>query len=233
MKNNLTKLEWDSNFFAKNIGELHIIDDDLRNLELNDNQYELIIIKQKKDSDIKIEGFTETFKETKIVFSKKLCKENTESSHEIFDTDFLPQEDEYFFQLAYESGKYSRFLLDSKFGEAKFRDLYQLWVRNSLNKKFAIKTFFTKDKNLGATGFVTVQQSNATAKIGLIAIHPELQGQGIGKHLLKKAEIYCKENAMTEMDIPTQEQNAGACRFYQKMGYVVKERIILKHFWKK
>jgi len=233
MKNNLTKLEWDSNFFAKNIGELLIVNDDLINLELDGNYYDLVVIKQKRDSDIKIEGFTETFSETKIVFSKKLCEENTEPSHEIFDTDCLPQEDEYFFQLAYESGKYSRFLLDSKFGEAKFKNLYELWVRNSLNKKFAIKTFFTKDKNLGATGFVTVQQSNTTAKIGLIATHPKLQGQGIGKRLLKKAENYCRENAMTEMDIPTQEQNVGACSFYQKMGYTVKERIILKHFWKK
>ncbi|PQA96353.1 dTDP-4-amino-4,6-dideoxy-D-galactose acyltransferase [Chryseobacterium piscicola] len=234
MKNNLTKLEWDSNFFSKNIAELHIMnDDDLKNPELNNNQYDLIVSKQNQDSHVEIEGLEETFRETKVVFSKHLSENICENAQEIFDTDYLPKEDEYFFQLAYESGKHSRFLLDPRFGEKKFKELYKLWVINSLNKTFAVKIFYTKDENLGATGFVTVQQSGNTAKIGLIATHPLLQGKGIGRCLLQKAENYCLENEIITMDIPTQEQNVGACNFYQKMGYAVKERVILKHFWKK
>lgn len=234
MKNNLIKLEWDSKFFDKNIAEFNIsADDDLKNPKLKNNPYDLLVSKEHQDSQVEIEGFVETFKETKIVFSKLLNENVSENSHEIFDTDYLPQEDEYFFQLAYESGKHSRFLLDPHFGETKFRELYKLWVINSLNKTFAIKTFYTKEDKLGATGFVTVQQSGNIAKIGLIATHPLLQGKGIGRSLLQSAENYCLENGMTTMDIPTQEQNTGACNFYQKMGYAVQERIILKHFWKK
>lgn len=234
MKNNLTKLKWDSNFFSKNIAELHITNgDELENQEFQSNHYDLIVTKQHQDLHIETQGFEETFKETKVIFSKYLNEIAYEISHEIFDTDCFPKEDKYFFQLAYESGKYSRFLLDPSFGETKFKELYNLWVLNSLNKTFAAKTFFTMDENLGATGFVTVQKSGKTAKIGLIATHPLLQGKGIGTCLLQRAENYCIENGIVTMDIPTQEQNVGACNFYQKMGYAVQERIILKHFWKK
>jgi hypothetical protein len=47
------------------------------------------------------------------------------------------------------------------------------------------------EKNIyEAIGFVTVQKYDTLGKIGLIATHPDFQGKGFGKKLLKAAQNY-------------------------------------------
>ena len=100
-----------------------------------------------------------------------------------------------------------------------------------MNKKFAIKTFYLQFQEK-AVGFVTIQQSENIGKIGLIATSREFQGKGFGKKLLLFAENYCLKNGMNIMEIPTQKENHGACIFYEKLGYKIKEELIIKHFLK-
>ena len=102
---------------------------------------------------------------------------------------------------------------------------------NSLNKTFAEKVFYiNSEETIG--GFVTVQRDGNTAKIGLIAVNPNIQGKGIGTKLLQAAEYYAIKNNMDKMLIPTQKENISACSFYKKNGYSVKEETIIKHYWK-
>lgn len=225
----IKKLTWDSNFFQKNIGELHVENAHLENPVLEN--FDLIVLKQKEDFEVQIPPYTQTFKETKVVFEKKLTTENLTDFSEIEDTDKEGKSFAFFRKLAYESGKHSRFLLDENFGTEKFRKLYDEWIINSLNKKFAIKTFYLQFQEK-AVGFVTIQQSENIGKIGLIATSREFQGKGFGKKLLLFAENYCLKNGMNIMEIPTQKENHGACIFYEKLGYKIKEELIIKHFWK-
>lgn len=229
--NNTTikKLDWDSDFFLKNIAEISLVNDEIPTIE--NDIYDLIVIKQDIELPFEVEGYSQSFKETKVIFEKNLTKFKVGEFSEIRDSDKEDKEFSYFTDLAYESGKMSRFRLDEKFGEAKFQDLYDLWVINSLNKKFAIKLFFI-EKDHKAIGFVTLQQDNNIGKIGLIATHPDFQGQGLGRKLLEYTENYCISNNIFQLEIPTQEENINACKFYHKMGYLVKEKIVIKHFWK-
>lgn len=233
--NTIKYLNWDSSFFNKHIAEIVLAEDDIISAEdVAANNYDLVIIKQPMDKEILIPGYIETFKETKFIFSKELILQNSPANIKIADSDDWDCSDSDFFDLAYESGKHSRFLLDEKFGTEKFKKLYQLWVTNSLNKSFAIKTFFYSEdkKTIKPTGFVTIQQDENIAKIGLIATDPLFQGKGLGRSLLHKAEDYCLENNISKMEIPTQKENTGACIFYHKMGYTIQEQIVIKHFWK-
>ncbi|MFP3591680.1 GNAT family N-acetyltransferase [Chryseobacterium sp. SIMBA_038] len=225
---NINFLQWDSDFFKKKIGEISL--NKKENINFND-EYDLIVVKQSSDFDVDLEGYNLIFQETKVNFIKTLDDVNDSVYDIIQDTDHNEKSVDFFKGLAYESGKMSRFLLDPAFGEAKFKELYDMWIINSLNKKFAVKTFFIEEAN-EAIGFVTVQKYDTLGKIGLIATHPDFQGKGFGKKLLKTAEDFCIKNGITHLEIPTQKENTQACAFYEKQGYTIKDEIIIKHYWK-
>ncbi len=224
------KLDWDSQFFNKNIGEVFL--QNSGELVFTESDFELIVVKQPNEFLVEIEDYECTFQETKVLFEKKLSVQELGEFGTIKDTDSDPKNWKFFKELAYESGKHSRFLLDPNFGEAPFQNLYNEWIINSINKKFAEKIFYLAN-NEETIGFVTVQKEGDKGKIGLIATNPKFQGKGFGKVLLQKAEEYCIENGMTTMQIPTQAENIQACQFYQNRGYVIAETLIIKHFWKK
>ncbi|MFK7781387.1 GNAT family N-acetyltransferase [Psychroserpens sp.] len=228
----INKLNWDSDFFKANIGEVTLNDSN----QIDDSQvqdFNLIVIKQEKDTSIHLKNFSKHFEETKYVFVKQLTEniKSQTSCFEVFNTDDQPIDASLFYNLAYESGKYSRFKLDQHFPENSFERLYQLWVLNSVNKQFADKVFYIKHTNQSIVGFATVRKHKKHASIGLIAVSEGFQGQGIGKLLLRDVETYCLSQQISELQIPTQKKNTIACSFYKKNGYSVLEETIIKHYW--
>lgn len=223
-------LNWDSNFFNLKVGEINL--QKWATIE-NHQSFDLIYVKQEIDEHVEIEGFEKTFEETKVTFSKNLSVANHPTQpFETIDFDTSSLQNELLYELAYVSGAHSRFLLDSNFNKESFKKLYRIWVDNSLNKKFADKLFYTLQENT-VTGFVTLKKEGITAKIGLIAVHPNFQGKGIGRKLISDCESYCIKNGVEQLLIPTQQENLNACNFYLKLGYSVQEKIYIKHYWKK
>jgi dTDP-4-amino-4,6-dideoxy-D-galactose acyltransferase len=229
MKSLIHKLDWDSDFFNQKIGEI-ILDNDV---EINDVlDFDLIVIKQKQDYKLSILAYQETFQEVKITFSKIISQNSLIFENSVLDSDMKPINEKDLFSLAYESGKHSRFLLDTHFEHEDFKRLYEQWIINSLNKKFADKVFYLK-KDDNISGFVTIKKHNSTtASIGLVAISENMQGMGFGSVLLQMAEDYCVKENIKELRIPTQKTNLQACKFYSKMGYEIIENLTIKHFWK-
>ena len=222
-------LHWDSSFFHLKIGEIFC-----EKFENNEDScdYDLIYLKQYREEKCKIAGFEKTFEETKVTFSKTFTiLSHPTLNFKTIDFDYSPQQNEVFYDLAYISGQHSRFLLDPNFGKENFQKLYRIWVDNSITKKFADKIFYTAEENV-VTGFVTLKKEGNAAKIGLIAVHPEFQGKGIGAKLIFDCESYCVANNIQQLLIPTQKENINACNFYLKLGYSVTEKIHIKHFWK-
>lgn len=222
----IKKLDWDSNFFGFEVGEIDT------NLKFsNSENFDLIVVKQTQNETFEIQNFKNTFQETKVVFVKKLISiSKTSVDESIIDYDENPINEDSLYPLAYESGKFSRFKLDIRLNE-KFKILYSKWVDNSLNKEFADKVFYFK-KDSEIVGFVTVKNNNKYSTIGLIAVSQNYQGQGIGKKLLLKIEEYCISINIFELRIPTQKENLSACKFYSKMDYTIFEETILKHYWR-
>ena len=226
----INKLVWDSNFFNLKIGE-----SSSENISWKEDitDFDLIYVKQKNPEDFVITGFDKKFQETKIIFTKDLRSSQKyilETS--ILDFDENLEQNQLFYDLAFVSGNYSRFFLDENFGRKKFQELYRTWIDNSITKEIADKIFyiFQEDK---ISGFVTLQKKEDFAIIGLIAVDPKIQGQGIGSKLLKMCEKYCVEQGLYELRIPTQEENWKACKFYKNMGYAVLEKMSIKHYWKR
>lgn len=220
----IRKLQWDSDFFNFSIGE--IIDfSDLR----DQHEFDLIYVKGSSDKSIIIEDFSNEFSETKVVFSKKTASFPLVSDHiRSVNVDDSIKE---LYDLAYESGKFSRFKLDEKIGRYNFEKLYRTWVDNSINKQFADDLIVFKN-NKKIAGFATYKIDNKTATIGLIAVSSDYQGKGIGTKLLQHIENLLIKEKVEMLHIPTQLENKPACSFYSNQGYVITDKTYLKHYWK-
>ena len=223
-------LDWDSNFFEKKIGEFSISSEDDLNLECV--EFDLVYVKQKEDFHVEIPNFKQSYSENKVVYSKKLSKSQIglelNPIVSTFDVDFNI---DVIYDLAFESGKHSRFKIDPNFTESGFKSLYKIWVDNSLKKEFADDLLLYLHDDV-VCGFASYKIFENFATIGLIAVNPKIQGKGIGTKLLKTIENKLVELNICELRIPTQLQNVQACHFYSKLGYTIIDTTIIKHFWR-
>lgn len=222
----IKKLGWDSNFFEIEVGELLVGKQSNSNAEI----FDLLYVKNTSDFELDIYGFENPFSESKIVFAKNISDFELENQFISLISDVKYNIEEIYL-LAYESGKYSRFLLDNNFSETKFKELYRKWVDNSINYIFAdaVLVYHENDQTMA---FVSYKIKNDEATIGLIAVNPNHQGKGIGGKLLKFVEKKLAQNNIKTLFIPTQKTNQVACSFYKKQGYTVHESTIIKHYWK-
>jgi ribosomal protein S18 acetylase RimI-like enzyme len=221
-------LEWDSSFFNRRIGLLDLNYGSPNFEDLND--WDLIYIIHDEDFTLDINKFNKTYSETKVVFSKMIIE-----SKNIIDKNISVAKKndnkKQIYNLALESGKFSRFNLDTNFKKAEFKKLYQKWVDNSFNKEFADAVLVYKNEN-EMVGFVTYKILVDFATIGLIAVSPLYQGKGIGRKLINAVEMELINRQIVELRIPTQFQNEIACEFYLKLGYKIIEKKIVKHYWR-
>jgi dTDP-4-amino-4,6-dideoxy-D-galactose acyltransferase len=218
----IRKLEWDSDFFSLNVGEW-------QESPGRDADFDVVYLKSGNGTAPEIEGYENTFGETRVVFAKKLTEQPKDEGHirKAIGTD----DKETLYDLAYESGKYSRFRLDGRFGIHNFEKLYRAWIDNSLDGTFADEVLIY-DECGTVYGLVTYKKQGNEAVIGLIATSPEKQGKGIGKRLLEAVEQRLVKDGIYQLKIPTQLENEAACSFYKKQGYSIVETTYLMHYWK-
>jgi dTDP-4-amino-4,6-dideoxy-D-galactose acyltransferase len=227
-KMRIKHLDWDSYFFNKKIGLLDL-SKDCKFSEIQ-NDYDLIYVISNKEITVDIANFKQSYTENKIVFSKKIVQNKALAEIDIF-SELRDSPRKEIYELAFESGKFSRFKLDLNFDQTGFEKLYKKWVDHSFNKEFADAVLVYKEHN-AILGFVTYKVWEGFATIGLIGVCPRQQGKGIGKKLIQSVEKELVAIGVNELRIPTQLQNEMACRFYIKMGYEIIESKILKHYWK-
>lgn len=223
----INQLDWDSNFFELQIAECFIDNQSVINVE---KTYDLIYVFSNSDKDINLPGYSESYKENKIVYIKDLDKNQLDCENilSFSSTNFSREQ---LYKLSFESGKYSRFKKDKKFSIQQFENLYKRWIDNSLDFGFSDDILvYVEEKKI--IGFISYKIKNNEATIGLVAVLPNYQGKGIGKKLLQVVENELIKNDIKVLNIPTQKENLEACSFYEKRGYKVKQSIIIKHFWR-
>ncbi|WP_310557731.1 GNAT family N-acetyltransferase [Flavobacterium sp.] len=222
-------VEWDSSFFNKKIGLLELFND-RKSFEI-ENDFDLIYVVSDRDIDVEITNYKQNYSENKIVFSKNIVPNSDSVDANVF-IELESSTREEIYELAFESGKFSRFKLDSNFNQIEFEKLYKKWVDNSFTKEFADAVLVYKEQKK-VLGFVTYKVWGSYATIGLIAVCSKHQGKGIGRKLIEYVEMELFKKGVIELRIPTQLQNHIACEFYKRLGYQIIENRNIKHFWKK
>ena len=225
-------LQWDSDFFGLRIGRADILTKE-ESLSLAERLSEL-----KRDFDLLYVfdpnnvGFAAKgarLVDEKILYSKP-CEPRKQFPEITFFEGTLPSEDLY--RLALVSGGYSRFKLDERLPKGSYERLYTRWIENACPKEGTNKQILICQDTQGvAKGMITMDYTNELGHIGLVAVDPDAQHQGIGGKIMSTLDGYLFERGIKTLEVPTQKANSDACRWYEKNGFKIQSRTQIYHWW--
>jgi ribosomal protein S18 acetylase RimI-like enzyme len=69
-------------------------------------------------------------------------------------------------------------------------------------------------------GCVMLIKKENALYLGMLTVSPELQGSGIGKKLLKSAEIFAQENGISKIEMTVISVRSELIAWYERHGYV-------------
>lgn len=228
-------LDWDSAFFAKKIGRIEHIhtDENLMEtlVEAKQQDYDLFYVFTPEEFLINESNcfpFKGTLVDRKVVYTIDIIHEVVLSQQvKEYSSAKLTTE---LINLAYESGKFSRFRLDNGFKESDFQRLYARWIEKSVTHEMADKVFVIQENNK-IEAMVTLKICGDTSEIGLIAVDSQVQGKGYGKLLVERCISEAALSNCKTLTVPTQIENKPACEFYERCGFQVKSITNIYHFW--
>lgn len=238
MKDKLEWLNWDSNFFGFQvckIKEAYSIDTELPEILKYASSQKIDLIYHSGLKPLSnLECVSELY-QIKVVDKKTTYIKNT-IGRSIDNSTILGYKNDFpdanLLQLAVESGKYSRFNIDDNITRAKFQELYQLLLINSVNKKIA-REVLVYEQNNTIVGLITLTEKHANGDIGILAVSPNCRGRGIGRSLMCAAENWFYDNNYHAIQVVTQAENVPACRLYESCGYSVDRIEYYYHIWRK
>lgn len=228
-------LEWDSNFLGFKVGSISHLNTETLQQELenaNTENYKLIYLFAAEDcffpEDL-LQKYNGKLVDRKVLYVHELSDQSI-ANYDQTNLYVSPEVSVDLLQLAYESGKYSRFKLDKNFPPEVFTDMYKLWIEKSVNGQMSDRIYVVEQDNK-ITAMVTLKEKSETLHIGLIATAIESQGKGYGKQLINRTKQTAIEIGLKSIEVPTQYDNKQACRFYEACGFDVKSISNIYHFW--
>lgn len=227
----IRKLDWDSKFFGLQIGRVYLrtlddaVDLALMHYDLK-YQYDLLYVFSKEG--LCFEAIGAELVDEKVLYSK-ICQKREKSSEVMLYG--LPEPTESLYELALVSGEFSRFRLDKRLPEGSYEHLYRKWIENACPREGSNKRILVYVEDNIPRGMITVDFKDDYAQIGLVAVDPQYQHQGIGTKIMSTLERGLFEEGVMTIDVATQKANMDACRWYEKNGFKVKSVTPIYHWW--
>lgn len=224
MKSSVKYLEWDSNFFNKKIGEITVESED-EIFEKDIIDYDLLYVFS-KNSKLNL-----NLVDKKITYLiNDLSNFPNEIDHlELFQDSQKNRSD--LVRLAFQSGEYSRFRLDSNFEKEDYKKLYTEWIRKSISKELATDIVI-KRNNGKIVGFATLaRENNELADISLVAVDAAFRGKGLAKEIIENTIKLAKNQGYKKIQVVTQLDNRPANFLYEKIGFKKNSLIFIYHIW--
>ncbi len=236
-------LPWDSQFFGFGIGRMdltHGIASGVEKVqhEIKERDIKLLYLFHdlscEIDKDAKKQFVAHSgakLVDTKLVYEKSLVMDELVSPPDGVVEFSGDRATGVLYQLALQSGIYSRFRIDLNFPPGSFEKLYCLWMDNSINRKIADNVLVAKGQETQIQGMVTLSLKGEQAVIGLLSVDESARGISLGRKLMIAAEYHALTSGKTFIAVATQRENRSACRFYEKLGYNVISRTEIYHWW--
>lgn len=227
----VTIAKWDTDNLGLKIGNLNVSEPVTRELldraryEAKAENYDLLYIK-----DVMIPEDLLSDKlilaDTKITYAITV-KDKLYACNNVKSISGFPITNE-LIELAYESGKYSRYKLDPNFPKGVFERLYEIWISKSLSGDIANEVLASQSHEK-ITGLLTYAKADNNYTIGLISVTPSCARHGVGSKLIQHFLSQLKVGSSVE--VSTQAINTIACRFYEKNGFQIKHVTNIYHLW--
>jgi len=233
MANNFEFLNWDSDFFNLQIGKL-VGDKELHDLELKDffeKEIDLIYYytQEPLSKDFSSEYYEPLLVDLKIPVKKLVGPKKVNPKISFFLEKTANQE---LIQLAQLAGIHTRFKVDPKISEAKFNELFKIWIEKSVDGQMASKVFVYVEAEK-IVGFATALLDGETGYAPLLAVNRDYEGLGISFAIMNAVESYMYENGCKTLVSSTQGVNNKALRIYERWGCEFDRQIYVYHLWSK
>jgi ribosomal protein S18 acetylase RimI-like enzyme len=95
-----------------------------------------------------------------------------------------------------------------------------LGLREALDATGVSRVLIIRDSNGSPTGFAIVGFGSAISYLQRVAVHPDWQGKGMGRSLIRVAARKARDAGAKVMLLNTQVDNEAAMRLYESEGYV-------------
>jgi dTDP-4-amino-4,6-dideoxy-D-galactose acyltransferase len=224
----IEKVSWDSDFFGYTVGKVNFNSDEdfTKFLKIDKNAFRLIYIFSQNELEL-VDEYTKKV-DTKLTFTKIIeIKTINDPNLSIKKVNIKEENFESILQLAYLSGKYSRFKLDENFKNEEFKKMYKVWISNTTNNKKII----VKYVNSEIVGLVVYSICKTKVNIELISVSEVVQGQGIASELIREIEKIGHENKCNTVEVVTQGINLPATNLYKKNNFNISNSILIYHYW--
>ena len=131
-------------------------------------------------------------------------------------------------QLATLLGETSRYFKDSRIPRDRALAIYDAWITNSLVHGYAGEAILAYDGERLA-GLNTLRFHGQVGTVDLIGLQDRYRNAGLGHVLLEHGFVACRERGATRVRVVTEAENVGACRFYQRHGFVAVSTDLVWH----
>ena len=88
-------------------------------------------------------------------------------------------------------------------------------------KHFDKGKFLLAERDDRPTGCNYVELRGPIGYFGLLSVHPDYQGHGLGRILIEQAEAFCRDAGCSRMQIRVLNHRTELPPFYEKLGYHV------------
>lgn len=229
---NITRLNWDSDFFGLRIGRVEIMTKEDGKVLSNQastlcNEYDLLYVFAPHNLEFPASGAT-------LVDEKVRYKKDRDIKG-LFNPQIILWDDvngvtSNLKHLALESGCYSRFKLDKGFSPGSYERLYSRWIEQSVDHSIASEVFCYMVDGV-PKGLITMNRNNEEGVIGLVAVHEENKNHGIGSEMMQHVFKYAEHKRLRSLSVATQLNNHPACKFYEKNGFMIESITDVWHWW--
>ena len=131
-------------------------------------------------------------------------------------------------RLAWQSGEYSRFRTDERFGPRAFKELYSRWLRQALEQGIV---WTALEEGGEAVGLLAYGLRGGQASIELVAVAASAQRRRIGRCLVQAAQDEAQRRGHAALQVVTQGANVPARKFYERCGFQLKRTEHVYHLW--
>jgi dTDP-4-amino-4,6-dideoxy-D-galactose acyltransferase len=214
-------LQWDSDFWDLRIARVSEpwIDETVEEFDC------LYLLADASDTDTIHEAEARGF----LLMDVRVTLRSTHGSAKSGGRPVEPEDVEALARIARRSHHLTRFYADPRFPDERCDDLYETWIRNSVNG-WADSVRVVGP--VGApVGYVTVHADRERSQLGLIAVDESARGHGYGLHLARAALWEAWNSGCSRMTVVTQGRNVGAQRVFQRAGFVTVKTDLWFHRW--
>ena len=97
-------------------------------------------------------------------------------------------------------------------------EFYARWIENAVRGTFDHQCLIAVDDDGELQGFVSLREVAGDARIGLLAVLPQAQGNGVGQRLMLAAADWGRVRQLNRLRVATQLSNLAAMRLYLRSG---------------